>query len=46
MVASAVLGAYSGLAARMKTATVIGRVPAALLEDLVAVGIAVLTVRA
>lgn len=42
---AAVLGAYSGLAVRMKAISVIGRVPAALVGDLVAIVIAVLAVQ-
>ncbi len=40
----AVIGAYGGLAARSRTIALIGRVPAALLEDLLAIAGAVLIV--
>ena len=40
----AVIGAYGGLAARSRAIALIGRVPAALLEDLVAIAGAVLVV--
>ncbi len=43
-VAGAVMGAYAGLAARRKAIVAIGRVPAALLEDLVAIAGAVFIV--
>lgn len=37
----AVIGAYGGLSARRLTTSLIGRVPAALLEDVVAIAAAV-----
>ena len=39
-VAGALLGAYLGLAARVRAVSLIGRVPAALLEDAVAIALA------
>lgn len=42
---AAIIGAYLGLAARLKAADAVGRVPAGLIEDLLAIGIAVAAVR-
>lgn len=44
--AGALTGAYGGLAVRMRAATLLGRVPAGILEDLAAIGIALTAVDA
>jgi uncharacterized membrane protein len=42
---AALLGAYGGLAVRLKSASMLGRVPAALVEDVIAIAIAVIAIR-
>lgn len=44
-VVAAVIGAFVGLAARLKSVRAIGRVPAALVEDAIAVAISVIAVQ-